>query len=207
MSINPNLDACSVKCSEVLEIIQPLGLPPWKPDSLIGPDSVTPIPSMPSDFRVVMFSTFKMDESELMLLELFSLCTKMVFLTGHLEHVKPLLSLISIIHQWKEIPESGERNQNVFVGIISNVFQTAPPPIPVDLSLPTLYVVGDSHSLALGWQVVRVRGVPHVIRPFLNWGLTIWTFNIPDDAKLKTFWIHINSSLFIFIFHFSSFAH
>ena len=49
-------------------------------------------------------------------------------------------------------------------------------PLSPSLSLPPIFVVGDSHTLTYSWQEVTVKGERKVLVPCLVTGLKVFTF-------------------------------
>lgn len=91
---NPSLSYCGVCCREVLEIVQPLGLPPWRADA--WPDPQPGVVASGKEHLHVLSVGEKDSQEACLLLDLFAHAAKLVFVSGNLQLFAPLSSLIRV---------------------------------------------------------------------------------------------------------------
>lgn len=193
---NPALSVCGVSCKQVSDIMKPLaahGIDPQSrptaPDTTLAPGKASrseqPQPQSAGPFT----------ESELDLIAAFFALAKLLFVTGYLQFLQPLIDLIGKIfrpHSFilPPVPTNGVfffkahcregrdlhlttiRNEQAYFACIAQLVQDIV--LPLDFALPSIYVVGDSHTLSCAWRTVDVGGTKYLLRPFLVTGLKIW---------------------------------
>ena len=110
-------------------------------------------------------------EQELDVLALAYTAVKVLYIAGCLSPLPELVRLIEPTREVKDLHLTRVRNENAYYCCTAQLVASLPLPLP---ALPSLYVMGDSHSLAPAWRTVAFRGEPHLLVPRLVTGCKIW---------------------------------
>jgi tetratricopeptide (TPR) repeat protein len=105
---------------------------------------------------------------------LFTVC-KIGFVVGDLGLLPPLLALLEPEAEGRELHKTLVRNEAAYYGCVKQLL----PLLAAEAAAPVgdtgeIHVVGDSHSLALGWHCVELQGRSWLLRPRLVTGLKCW---------------------------------
>ena len=91
---------------------------------------------------------------------------------GFIQFCDPLVQLLTPLREGRDLHMTSIRNEQAYFACVSML--TKDVPRPIDFSLPSIYVVGDSHTLSSAWRTVSIGEKLHLLRPFLVTGLKIW---------------------------------
>lgn len=167
---NPALSAGSVSAKQVAELVKPVFSRPMDlhdrppaPDATLAPGPTGPIP---------ISVTGRYTERELDLLAIYFTVLKVLYTIGYVQFCEPLVRLLTPLREGKDLHLTSIRNEQAYFACVSMLVKDVP--LPIDFGLPSIYVVGDSHTLSSAWRTVTVGGRPHLLRPYLVTGLKIW---------------------------------
>ena len=118
------------------------------------------------------------DETALDVLALGYTAVKVLYIGGALEQLPKLIKLIEPARQVKDLHLTRVRNENAYYCCVAQLMVTLPLPLP---SLPPLYVMGDSHTLAPAWRTVTYKGSEHLLVPKLVTGCKVWHLRDASD--------------------------
>ena len=118
------------------------------------------------------------NETELDVLALGYTAVKVLYVAGALSCLPKLIELVESARKVKDLHLTRVRNENAYYCCIAQLMTSMPLPLP---TLPPLYVVGDSHSLAPAWRTVSYAGSPHLLVPRLVTGCKIWHLREASD--------------------------
>ena len=110
-------------------------------------------------------------EEALDVLALAYTAVKVLYVAGCLASLPKLISLVEPAREVKDLHLTRVRNENAYYCCTAQLVTSMPLPLP---SLPSLYVMGDSHSLAPAWRTVAFRGETHLLVPRLVTGCKVW---------------------------------
>jgi len=112
------------------------------------------------------------NEQELDLLALFYTAVKILFVSGHTEHILRLAEKIEPIRGSYELHLTTIRNENAYYCCVVQLL-ICPGLYDKPAGKP-LYVVGDSHSLSPSWRSIQVKGEDRLLLGRLVTGLKMW---------------------------------
>uniref|UniRef100_K3WA58 Uncharacterized protein n=1 Tax=Globisporangium ultimum (strain ATCC 200006 / CBS 805.95 / DAOM BR144) TaxID=431595 RepID=K3WA58_GLOUD len=122
-----------------------------------------------------------LSEDELDLLACFFTMVKILFLNGRVSVLPRLISLLEPVRAGKELHRTNIRNEQAYYSCIAQLLSIqegfAPPSRNPESSSPcqaSMYVCGDSHTLATAWREITVGGQQMLLRPALVTGLKHW---------------------------------
>jgi len=112
---------------------------------------------------------------ELDLLGLYFTIVKACYVNGHLNIVPLFVKLLDpLFKMTDDLHKTSIRNEQAYYSCISNIYATLPP-TTASLTLPKIYMIGDSHVLPAAWRTVKGNnGNQFCINPVLVTGLKIW---------------------------------
>jgi len=111
-------------------------------------------------------------DKELDLLALFYTAVKILFVSGHPEHILDLAAVLEPIRGNYELHLTTIRNENAYYCCVIQLLTC--PGISRPSGPAPIYVVGDSHSLAPSWRSITVGGEERALLGRLVTGLKMW---------------------------------
>ncbi|GMG15312.1 unnamed protein product [Phytophthora fragariaefolia] len=134
-----------------------------------------------------------LSDSEQDLLACFFTIVKILFVNGRLSVLPPLIQMLEPLRLGRELHRTTIRNEQAYYACIAQLLsiedrlQRNPPLLPSEASTNTIYVCGDSHTLATAWRTIHVQHQSTLLRPALVTGLKHWHLR-----KESTFYPKIN---------------
>jgi tetratricopeptide (TPR) repeat protein len=161
----------------------------WMPDRG-GHAIVTPPTSDPGGAKVAPFTVDEqqektkglppLSETELDLLACFFTVVKVLFVSGRLSALPPLIHALEPLRLGCELHRTSIRNEQAYYACIAQLLSidgppaVYPPPSRCEADTKSIYVCGDSHTLATAWREINVHGQRTLLRPALVTGLKHW---------------------------------
>ncbi|GLE05898.1 hypothetical protein PINS_up015079 [Pythium insidiosum] len=136
-------------------------------------------------------------ESELDLLACFFTIIKILFVTGRLSCLPRLIALLEPVRHGRQLHKTIIRNEHAYYLCIAQLLCVSPQLTPrsfSDSQQSSIYVCGDSHTLATAWRNIEVDGESTQLRPALVTGLKHWHLRKESEFYPKhNFWTVIGS--------------
>ncbi|CEG39301.1 Tetratricopeptide-like helical [Plasmopara halstedii] len=118
--------------------------------------------------------------ADLDLLACFFTVVKILFLTGRLAILPSLVRVLEPMRLGFELHRTTIRNEQAYYACIAQLLtinkllNISRPQLSLQTSLDSIYVCGDSHTLATAWRELCLRGESILLRPALVTGLKHW---------------------------------
>ncbi|KAL4086206.1 hypothetical protein PRIC1_014337 [Phytophthora ramorum] len=119
-----------------------------------------------------------LSEMELDLMACFFTVVKILFVNGRLSVLPLLIRALEPIRLGRELHRTMIRNEHAYYACIAQLLSIEEalelnPPLSEN-STDSIYVCGDSHTLATAWRKINVQNHPVLLRPALVTGLKHW---------------------------------
>eukprot|EP01105_Mastigella_eilhardi_P016429 TRINITY_DN3756_c0_g1_i1.p1 TRINITY_DN3756_c0_g1~~TRINITY_DN3756_c0_g1_i1.p1 ORF type:complete len:876 (-),score=225.18 TRINITY_DN3756_c0_g1_i1:799-3138(-) len=177
LNANKTISAGGVSCEHVLHIVQTLNAAEWKEERPTSPDfNLQPGTPLPPPPPITAAKLTPYTAEELDLLALFFTGVKLLYVTGFLAFIPPLVALLEPCRERRDLHLTTIRNEQAYFSCIAKLLErhTLPyAPAAVAAAVP-IYLIGDSHCLSASWKTLTYQGAPHVLCPFLVTGVKIW---------------------------------
>lgn len=166
---NPGLGVFTATCANVLGVVAPLRNAlsgsgrPAHPDMSIAPGT-------PQRFRVPP-KGMTYTEDEISILGMYFTLVKYLYVMGYLQFVAPLTEIVRPLRENSDVHLTPVVNEAAYYGCIEKLAADLAPRLPLDTGCPTIYALGDSHTLAMGWHHVEAAGARYLLRPYLVTGI------------------------------------
>lgn len=204
---NPALAVLRLTCAHVLHVVEPLtadsyaALAPLR-GRPAAPDMAAPAPGILDEAMLAQIgppppAKYIYPEEQLNLLAMFFTLVKVLYLAGYLQFLPPLIRLLKPLRENRDLHLTLIRNEQAYFAclemLVADIAPHLPISIPADDGKPPIYVVGDSHSLTLGWQHITAHHhhpsssssssgaekeddeeITYLLRPYLVTGIKIW---------------------------------
>lgn len=213
---NPALSVHRVTNAHVLRIVEPLAADDYAALAPLrgrpaAPNMEAPAPGALDEAMVAQIGApppakYIYPEDELNLLAMYFTLVKVLYLLGFLQFLPPLVALFKPLRDDRDLHLTLIRNEQAYFACLEKLVEDIAPRIPIRISAEAkegeekekeraapIYVVGDSHTLTLGWQTVTAAA-PHVFRPYLVTGIKIW--HLRDESSFypkANFWNIVKS--------------
>ena len=116
------------------------------------------------------------------LLALHFALVKILFLTGRMKFIPPLIQVIEPGRVGQELHKTTIRNEQAYYTSISQILST---PFPAVEPSDVIHVFGDSHVLSLAWRSLKVGPETMVLQPVLATGVKAWHLREEGDFYPK----------------------
>lgn len=137
---------------------------------------------------------------------LVSKSAQILFLTGRLSGIPRLISLIEPVRVGKELHKTAIRNEQAYYSCIAQLLSVhdnfrqstisgLQGPSSEAVAAASVYVCGDSHTLATAWREIKLQGQPTYLRPALVTGLKHWHLRKESTFYPKLHFWHVLSSI------------
>ena len=191
---NPGLGVFTATCANVLGVVAPLvrcgALS--KPGRPAHPDMAL-APGAPQEFRIPP-KGMVYPEDEINILGMYFTLAKYLYIMGYLQFLAPLGKIIHPLRENSDVHLTSVVNEAAYYGCIEKLAADLAPRLPLDTSCPTIYALGDSHTLAMGWNHVEAAGARYLLRPYLVTGIK--AYHLRPNTRFypkETFWIMARS--------------
>lgn len=213
---NPALSVHRVTNAHVLRIVEPLAAGDYAALAPLrgrpaAPNMEAPAPGALDEAMVAQIGApppakYIYPEDELNLLAMYFTLVKVLYLLGFLQFLPPLVALLKPLRDDRDLHLTLIRNEQAYFACLEKLVEDIAPRIPIKVSAgdggseeangqgSPIYVVGDSHTLTLGWQSVTAGARPHLLRPYLVTGIKIW--HLRDESSFypkANFWNIVKS--------------
>jgi tetratricopeptide (TPR) repeat protein len=108
-------------------------------------------------------------------LDFMALCftlVKVLYVHGQLDRIPPLVTLVETVRNGWDFHLTSIRNEQAYYCCAAQCVEVQVPRRQAPSGGPTLYVLGDSHTLPCAWQ--RIRGGSTLLQPLLVTGCKMW---------------------------------
>eukprot|EP01126_Amoeba_proteus_P064126 TRINITY_DN8933_c1_g1_i3.p1 TRINITY_DN8933_c1_g1~~TRINITY_DN8933_c1_g1_i3.p1 ORF type:complete len:511 (-),score=85.71 TRINITY_DN8933_c1_g1_i3:59-1591(-) len=183
---NPTLTVGPCSCSKMYNIIRGYATIQSSCETL----AIPPLPE-PETHEIPLTEMYPPEELDL--LALWCTLTKGLYIVGNLELVLEVIRTINPVREGRPMHTTTIRNEVAYHCCIDQLMSYHK--LPRDLSLPYLYLAGDSHALVSAYQPIQFQGKTHVIKPMLVTGLKCWHLRPESKFFPKfNFWNVIKSA-------------
>ncbi|KAE9353071.1 hypothetical protein PF008_g5162 [Phytophthora fragariae] len=134
-----------------------------------------------------------LSEAELDLLACYFTVVKILFVSGRLSVLPPLIRVLEPLRLGRELHLTIIRNEQAYYACIAQLLsieealELKPPLSTPETATNDIYVCGDSHTLATAWRRIQVAKESTLLRPALVTGLKHWHLR-----KESTFYPKLN---------------
>ena len=186
---NPELGVFTATCANVLGVVAPLRRVlgstskgrPEHPDMGIAPGTPQPFREPPKGMVY--------PEEEISVLGMYFTLAKYLYVMGFLQFLAPLGKIIHPLRENSDVHFTAVVNEAAYYGCIEKLAADVAPRLPLDTECPSIYALGDSHTLAMGWNHVVAAGTKFLIRPYLVTGIK--AYHLRQNTRFypkETFW-------------------
>lgn len=189
---NPELAVFTATCSNVLGVISPLRRMLTGTGRPAHPD-MTIVPGTPKNFRIPP-KGLPYPDDEISILGMYFTLAKYLYVMGYIQFIAPLAEIIHPLRENSDVHLTAVVNEGAYYGCVEKLAADIAPRLPLDTNCPTIYALGDSHTLAMGWNHVEAAGTRYLLKPYLVTGIK--AYHLRPNTRFypkETFWIMASS--------------